>query len=114
MALYPKQFGTMLKNARADRKLTQEELAERLDISVSYLKDLEHFRNLPSYEVFEKAIHYLNLSADAVLYPNQNANNDTYQKIDHLLTFCDERQLQVILATTEALLSVDGKPSQAE
>lgn len=114
MALYPERFGTVLKNARTDRRLTQEELAERLDISVSYLKDLERFRNLPSYEVFEKTIHYLNLSADAVLYPNQNANDDTYQKISRLLTFCDERQLQVILATTEALLSVGGKHSPAE
>lgn len=114
MALYPEQFGTVLKNARIERKLTQEELAEQLDISVSYLKDLERFRNLPSYEVFEKAIHHLNLSADMVLYPDKNANDDTYQKIVRLLTFCNERQLQVILATTEALLSVGGKHSQAE
>ena len=55
MALHPKQFGIVLKNARMDKKLTQAELAEKLDISLSYLKDLERFRNSPSYEVFEKA-----------------------------------------------------------
>lgn len=112
MVFHPKQFGTVLKNARMDKKLTQAELAERLDISLSYLKDLERFRNNPSYEVFEKVIRYFNLSADTVIYPNRNLDNDTYQKIERMLTRCDEGQLQVILATIEALLSIREKPSE--
>lgn len=114
MVLHPKQFGMVLKNARMDKKLTQAELAEILDISLSYLKDLERFRNSPSYEVFEKVIRYFNLSADTVIYPNQNHVDGTYQKIGRLLTRCDERQLRVILATTEALLSVNEKLSESE
>lgn len=106
MALHPKQFGTVLKNARMDKKLTQAELAEILDISLSYLKDLERFRNRPSYDVFEKVIRYFNLSADTVIYPNGNTTDDTYQKIERLLTRCDKDQLKVVLATTEALLSL--------
>lgn len=114
MALHPKQFGIVLKNARMNKKLTQAELAEILDISLSYLKDLERFRNNPSYEVFEKVIRYFNLSADTVIYPNQNISNSTYQQIERLLTRCDEGQLQVILATTEALLSANKKPPKSE
>ena len=72
MALNPKQFGTIMKNARMDKKLTQAELAEILDLSLSYLKDLERFKNTPSLEVFAKAIQYFNLSADTVIYPNKN------------------------------------------
>lgn len=114
MFFQPKQFGIMLKNARMDKKLTQAELAEILDISLSYLKDLERFRNNPSYEVFERVIRYFNLSADTVIYPNHNLTDDTYHKIDRLLTQCDERQLKVILATTETLLSVNEKPLESE
>ncbi|MCH5297682.1 MAG: helix-turn-helix transcriptional regulator [Ruminococcus sp.] len=114
MTLHPKQFGIVLKNARMDKKLTQAELAEILDISLSYLKDLERFRNNPSYEVFEKVIRYFNLSADTVIYPNGNLNDSTYQQIERLLTRCDEGQLRVILATTEALLSESEKPSESE
>lgn len=114
MTFHPKQFGIVLKNARIDKKLTQAELAEILDISLSYLKDLERFRNDPSYNVFEKVIRYFNLSADTVIYPNQNQTDDTYQKIERLLTQCDEKQLKVILATTEALLTVSENPSKPE
>ena len=90
-----------------DKKLTQAELAEILDISLPYLKDLERFRNNPSYEIFEKVIHYFNLSADTVIYPNKNITNSTYQQLERLLTRCNNDQLNVILATTEALLSVE-------
>lgn len=112
MIFEPKQFGIVLKKARIDKKLTQAELAEILDISLSYLKDLERFRNNPSYEVFEKVIRFFNLSADSVIYPNHNLNDDTYQKLDRLLTRCDKEQLKVILATTEALLSINSTHSE--
>ena len=35
MAIHPRQFGIVLKNARMDKKLTQAELAEILDIRKS-------------------------------------------------------------------------------
>lgn len=110
MLYHPKQFGIVLKNARMDKRLTQAELAEILDISLSYLKDLERFRNNPSYEVFEKVMHYFNLSADTVIYPDQDPGGDTYEQIKRLLTRCNQKQLHVILATTEALLS-EHEPS---
>jgi len=103
MVYHPKSFGTVLKNARMDKKLTQAELAEILNISLSYLKDLERFRNNPSYEVFEKVIRFFNLSADTVIYPENNQKDSTYQQIVRLLTQCDEKQLCVILATARAL-----------
>lgn len=86
-----------------DKKLTQSELAEILGISLPYIKD--H----PSYDVFEKVIRYFNLSADVVIYPNRNITDSTYQKIEHLLTRCNKEQLHVILATTEALLTINEK-----
>lgn len=111
---HPKQFGIVLKNARMEKKLTQSELAERLDISLPYLKDLEGFKNNPSFELFERVMRYFNLSADIVIYPNQNLTDDTYQKIGRLLTYCDKEQLQVILATTEALLSMNKASLKSE
>ena len=114
MIYHPKQFGIVLKNARIDKKLTQAELAERLDISLSYLKDLERFRNNPSYEIFEKVIRYFNLSADTVIYPNKNQSDSTYQKIERMLNRCNEDQLKVVLATTEALLSINQTVSETK
>ncbi|MCC8067641.1 MAG: helix-turn-helix domain-containing protein [Clostridiales bacterium] len=113
MTFQTKQFGIVLKNARMDKKMTQAELAEALDISLSYLKDLEGFRHHPSYELFIKIIRYFNLSADTVIYPNKNQNSDTYQQIKRLLTRCNEEQLHVILATSEALLAKSNTETES-
>ena len=106
MTYHPKQFGIILKKERKARNLTQAELAEILDISLPYIKDLERFRNNPSYEMFERIIRYFNLSADVVIYPEKELPDSTYQQLERLLTRCNEEQLRVVLATTEALLSM--------
>jgi transcriptional regulator with XRE-family HTH domain len=43
-----KQFGRILRDLRTSRKLTQEELAERAGMDVTYLSDLERGRWNPS------------------------------------------------------------------
>lgn len=108
----PKPFGTALKNARMERKLTQAELAEKLDISLSYLKDLERFRNDPSFKVFERTVRYFNISADDVIYPEREQTDETRQKVLRLLKRCDEEQMKMILAAAEALLSDSDKNSE--
>lgn len=50
----------------------------------------------------------LDLLSDDYVYPNQNKNNSTYDQILRLLNQCNDYQLQVILATTTALL--DSNP----
>ena len=114
MAFHPKQFGIVLRNARMDKNLTQAELAEILDISLSYLKDLERFRNDPSYKIFERVIRYFNLSADMVIYPDRSLDDNTYQKIKRLLVRCNEEQLRTILMTIETLLSDNESPSHSQ
>lgn len=109
MALKPRSFGMALKTARKENHLTQAELAEKLDISLSYLKDLEYFRSLPSLELFVNVIDLFHLSADEVIHPENNKSNATYQKIDHILQQCTESQLQIILATAEAVFNYSNK-----
>jgi transcriptional regulator with XRE-family HTH domain len=42
------QFGTILRRLRLERGLTQEELAFRCGMNVTYLSDLENGKNNPS------------------------------------------------------------------
>lgn len=104
-------FATMIKNARMDRHWTQEELAEKLSVSSTYLGDLERHKGNPSLPLFCKAMRVLNLSADDYVYPNNNTNNSTYKQLLRLLTHCDEHQLQVLLATATALLQPTANSS---
>ena len=57
-------LGDRIKEVRKMRKLTQEQLAERLDISVEFIGQIERGIKLPSMHVFIKLIETLNVSAD--------------------------------------------------
>lgn len=60
-------IGDRIKEARKKQKLTQEQLAERLDISVEFIGQIERGLKLPSMQVFIKLIETLNVSADYLL-----------------------------------------------
>ena len=47
-------FGSRLKSIRLDRKLTQEQFAELVEISVDFLSLIERGINAPSFEVLER------------------------------------------------------------
>lgn len=107
MDIHKTLFATLVKQGRMEMHLTQESLAEKLGISAAYLGDLERHKGGPSLELFCKTMQTLNISADDYVYPNQNKNNSTYDQILRLLNQCNDYQLQVILATTVALLNSD-------
>lgn len=48
-----RQFGTHLRSIRQERKLTQEQFAELVGISVDFLSLIERGINAPSFEVLE-------------------------------------------------------------
>jgi transcriptional regulator with XRE-family HTH domain len=56
-----RDFGHRLKAVRLDRKLTQEEFAELVGISVDFLSLIERGINAPSFEVLERMADKLDL-----------------------------------------------------
>ena len=60
-------MGDRIKEARKNKKLTQEQLAEKLDLSVEFISNIERGIRLPSMPVFIKMIELLDVSADYLL-----------------------------------------------
>jgi len=56
-----RQFGIRLKAIRLERKLTQEQFAELVGISVDFLSLIERGLNAPSFEVLERMAKKLDL-----------------------------------------------------
>ena len=60
-------MGDRIREARKHEGLTQERLAELLDISVESVSHIERGSRVPSMKVFIKLIEVLNVSADYLL-----------------------------------------------
>ena len=60
-------LGGKLREARKAKGYTQEALAEKADIGVMYLGEIERGIKMPSMNIFIKLIEALDISADYVL-----------------------------------------------
>ena len=70
-------IGSKIKEARERAHLTQEELAEIIDISPTHMSVIERGVKTPKLDTFAKIVKALNLSADALLLDGMDQVNDS-------------------------------------
>ena len=93
-----------IRNERKNKRITQEELAEMLEVSPTHVKHIESGHRKPSIEILFELAKILNISLDEVVFPkNRTPNDATRGKIERLLDVSDESSLQFILCVLEAL-----------
>ncbi len=93
-----------IRNERKNKRITQEELAEMLEVSPTHVKHIESGHRKPSIEILFGLTKILNISLDEVVFPKKNTPHDaTRGKIERLLDISDEASLQFILSVLEAL-----------
>jgi transcriptional regulator with XRE-family HTH domain len=61
VATLRKRFGQRLREIRLSRRMTQEQFAEALSISVDFLSLMERGRNAPSFETLDQMAKRLRL-----------------------------------------------------
>jgi transcriptional regulator with XRE-family HTH domain len=80
-------FGANLKYYRKLRQLSQEQLAEKLDITPKHMSTLETGASFVSAELLEKITKVLRVSASAMFYtPEEKSTDDGFLTvIDHII-----------------------------
>lgn len=61
-ARIPKNIGRNVQRLRKDREITQEELADRIDKSVTYIGYIEQGKRLPSLKTADRIARVLGVS----------------------------------------------------
>ena len=96
-------LGAAIRAARAENKITQEQLAEMIGIAPSHVKQLESGKRNPSVEVLYKLAHILNFSVDDVFFPGRKEEPELLYKIERSLQECSVHDLRVVYSTITAL-----------
>ena len=99
-------FGTKLKQARQKAKLSQEQLAEIVDISPTHMSVIERGVKTPKLDTFIRIANALGVSADALLQDGVEHANDSIMaelsvRIGRLPQKEQNRILNAIRALTE-------------
>lgn len=95
-----------IRKAREDAGYTREKFAELLDVSVSYLAEVERGRTNVSVKTLIKICNVLGLSADYVLFgENREADALLLEKIHRL----DKKYLPLLTDLINGLLALYEK-----
>lgn len=82
-------LGTRIRQARKEKKWTQAVLAEKVDIGLNYMGEIERGDKYPSMNVFVKLVEALDVSADSLLRDRlatgkEHVYHELTQKLDPL------------------------------
>ena len=81
-----KSLGKSIKHHRKNNlHLTQERLAELLDVSTHYVYELERGSKIPSLPVLISIAELFNTSIDGLLNDNAPINDNDYDELDALI-----------------------------
>ena len=94
---------TRIRKAREEQGYTRERFAEKLDVSVSYLAELERGRTGISVKMLIKVCNLLGLSADYVLFGNER---DTDTKLVDAIHRIDDKYIPLLDKMITELLAV--------
>ena len=97
---------TRIRKAREDMGYTREKFAEKLDVSVSYLAELERGRTGISVKMLIKVCNVLGLSADYVLFGTERTEDEMRLDAIHQI---NEKYLPLLDKMIGELLALDAE-----
>ena len=90
-------IGKFIALRRKEKNLTQEQLAEIVDISTTHMSHIETGNTKLSLQVFADLAEALQVSVDSLLYDvNSNSKQQAYQEITDILDQCTPAQAQAL------------------
>ena len=88
-------IGERIRKIREDLKMNRENFSEMIDISDVFLGQLERGERSLSTKTLKKIVKFTGVSADFILFGNEEANS-TLAKIDRILRKCSDDLLDYI------------------
>ena len=105
MALDYLKVGIRIKKARIDKKITQSQLAERLELSNNYISSIERGKAIPSLETFIMICNALDVTADMLLADSVYRTNEFLKEsIAVKLGHCSKQNMRIIERFIDLLL----------
>ena len=85
---YQKLINDNIKELRIKHGLTQEEFAEKIDISIQGLSNIERNKYQPNAETIDKICKNFKITPIELLLMKNNANKDLLTNINYVLSQC--------------------------
>ncbi|MBQ3009408.1 MAG: helix-turn-helix transcriptional regulator [Oscillospiraceae bacterium] len=97
------EIGQRIRKYRKEKGLSQEQLAEAVNISVTHMSHIETGNTKLSLPVLVDIALALKITADDLLSDSLPSDKNAADKLIKLLSDCSDRQLQLITEVAKAI-----------
>lgn len=107
-------LASAVRETRTELGLSQEKLAEILNLDQRTILNIEAGRGNPKFEKLYPLITYLKIPADKIFYPDNQEHPPTLQKLITLLNDCTEEEASALLPMVLYMLELLRKQDNAQ
>ena len=97
-------LGKQIRKYRRSKKYTLEQLAERLDVSTTFIGQIERAKGIPSLETLIKIANVLEVSTDSLLFGDLNVEAGSSHFINTIMELTksfNEKDKELLLKSIE-------------
>ncbi len=107
MTLDFKPIGKRIYNLRRERNITQEQLAELVNLSVTQVSKLENGKSRLSLDSLINIATVLEASTDEILFGRIQAGADhRYDEVLDIFSDCDKTELRILIQTSRQIKEI--------
>ena len=114
MPEYSKPLGDVVKSARKRMDLTQNEVADSIDVDARTIINIENYKGNPKLEVLYPLIRSLKIDAREIFYPEMQRESPALRQLRLLVEDCSEDEaatiIPVLLSVISALRDKNATP----
>jgi transcriptional regulator with XRE-family HTH domain len=102
------RLGEIIKAAREARDWSQALLSSKVGAASRTIMDIENGKRLPTYEVFSRLIHVLELPPDQIFWPERSPYTSDQELLMRAVSSCSERDRAIFMETAWAFIRAAG------
>lgn len=103
---YSISLGNVVKEARTESKLTQEQIADMLDIDSRTISQIERGLGNPKLETLYPLIRILNVDANTVFYSAPRTETPKLDRLMRLVSTCTEYEAHELIRIVNDILNI--------
>ncbi len=104
MPEYSKPLGDVVKSARKRMNLTQNEVADSIDVDARTIINIENYKGNPKLEVLYPLIRSLKIDAREIFYPEMQRESPALRQLRLLVEDCSEEEAATIIPVLQSVL----------
>ena len=103
---YSIALGNAVKEARTESKLTQEQIADMLDIDSRTISQIERGLGNPKLETLYPLIRILNVDANTIFYSAPKTETPNLDRLMRLVSTCTEYEAHELIRIVNDILNI--------